>query len=65
MAAKTKVVAVGIKLEVPAWMGMDEIERRVGQKFKGPEKIVDEDGALAIVVHPDPDVIFPKEEGDI
>jgi hypothetical protein len=62
MGAKTKIVAVGIKLEVPASMGMDEIERRVGQKFKGPETIVDEDGALAIVVHPDPDVIFPPED---
>lgn len=51
----TKVVAVGIKLEVPASMGMDEIERRVHQKFKGPEMVED------IVVHPDPDVIFPPE----
>lgn len=55
MAAKTKVVAVGIKLQVEAWMDLDEIERRVHGKFKGPEMVED------IVVHPDPDVIFPKE----
>lgn len=60
MGTKTKVVAVGLKLEVQADRDLDSIERMVLDAITpgaGYE-------VLDTVVHPDPDVIFSPDDGD-